>query len=109
MEQLKQLDEHSSWEDKTDLLADKIAYFYSTYTRKTSIEANGKKYDEGDFHISGVGLTSEIRNGILLPDKVETFYRDGEIKQVKATYKVDNLTEVFISGKALEDFIASLN
>jgi len=108
MEQLKQLDEHSSWEDKTDLLADKIADFYSTYTRNTSLEANGEKYDEVDFHISGVGLTSEIRNGTLLPDKVETFYRDGEIKQVKATYKVDKLTEVFISGKALEDFLSQV-
>lgn len=108
MEQLKQLDEHSSWEDKTDLLADKIADFYSTYTKNTSLEANGERYDSVDFHISGVGLTSEIRNGTLLPDKVETFYKDGEIKQVKATYKVDKLTEVFISGKALEDFLSQV-
>ena len=108
MEQLKQLDEHSSWEDKTDLLADKVADFYATYTKNTSLESNGKKYDGIDFHISGVGLTSEIKNGTLLPDKVEIFYRDGEIKQVKATYKVDKLTEVFISGKALEDFLSQV-
>jgi hypothetical protein len=106
MEQFKQLDEHSSWEDKTDLLAGKVGDFWATYTKNTSLGANREKYDEVDFHISGVGLTSEMRNGTLLPNKVEVFYRDGNIKKIKATYKVDNLTEVFISGKALEDFLS---
>lgn len=107
MQSLEQIDRHSSWENKTALLADKFAKFFAAYTRDTSIEINTRKYDETDIDISGVGLTAQMRNGFVLPDKVETFYRNGEIKQIKATYKVGNLTEVIISGKALQDFLSA--
>lgn len=106
MEKIKQIDEFDSWEDKTELLANKFADFFATYTKNISIEESERKYDDlTEFHISGTGMTFDMRKGDILPNKVEAFYKDKEIKTIKATYTTDKLTEVFISGKALEDFL----
>lgn len=116
MERLERnLEATQQWIDETQKRGGSVNKFITEHYKKINVSGQGvdkgaKSYDPYvEFHSSGSNheLFSKIKSGELEPDRVNVYYEGDEIKQIHAVYYSEGQghnIDIYISGKALEDY-----
>ena|SRR3990167_1578560 len=91
------------WVTETEKYAEAVGKFIEEYRKDQSVlgETKRRPYDSlTDLHFS------DATDSYLLPTRILAFYKNRRIEKIKAEYrkKQGGLAEVFLGGKALEDF-----
>lgn len=95
----------NGWLNETEKYSNEILEFIKD-------ENNFKKYDHfSELHISGdnFSVLSSALKGELLPSDVEVFYKNNIPEQIKIRYANQGKghdIDIFISGKALDNFLS---
>ena len=98
----------TGWQDETEARANAFGNFFRKYTSDERIESDKKRrYSSTEFHISGAGLTFEMRKGEVLPDEIRVLYEGGEVKKIHVNYRKPHSTDIYLDNRALEDFLKS--
>lgn len=89
------------WRDETDKYAAALAAFLKDFQNQLS---HG---DQTGLEIAGGSWenTQALWAG-QLPHKVTALYQDGQIVQIHALYGEQAITDIYLSGPALKDFLA---
>lgn len=98
----------TGWQDETEARVNAFADFFRKYTSDEGTASGTKRrYSSTEFHISGAGLTFEMRRGEVLPDTIRVLYEGGKVKKIHVNYRKPHSTDVYLDNRALEDFLNS--
>lgn len=104
------------WENETAQRSGSVRDFLHAHFDKQFGKAGSEelpdRYDAmTELHFSGMNgeVLNKIKNGEAIPERINIYYEGDEIKQMHAVYNGDNSgqnIDVYINGKALEDFLS---